>query len=372
MVPLAIGTTASFEEIQPLLRQLQARLPSLDPKPMQNPKEGCISVPGTPCAGGGHRILDGTLIDAVNALTERSDPTLLPALYALLGTLPDAPRTPTSVAGSGLSTIGSGEHERIAEDLRWSKPMPADVSTFLSTGALARTTWRSPSEARMSAVLNAVLRGYSYAQIRAHSRPGEPWSGLGHSYRTKTRPQRRPPTGPRRQQSHAVRLNTRRKSESVRTQVQELTVGGSPRHPHGPVAGSRPGVGRPRVPRQPARWTVRDVLQLWRSRRLWPVKSVLGLQLLGWVSVVVAIGWPDARNDGIRRAAADQGDGGLPHRARSTSSGRDADYYALTTTGPDRITALPCIESVSKMCTPRGPSWGAITGWSSSWSPMQD
>jgi hypothetical protein len=75
LIPLAIGTTASFDEIQPLLRQLKARLPSLDTTPMQNHSEGCISVPGTPCAGG-YRQLDGTLIDAVNALTERSAPTL--------------------------------------------------------------------------------------------------------------------------------------------------------------------------------------------------------------------------------------------------------------------------------------------------------
>ena len=91
LIPLAIGTTASFDELQPLMRQLQARLPSLDIKPMQNPNEGCISLPGTPCAGGGYRQLDGTLTDALNAVTERSSPTLLPELYALMGTLPDPP-----------------------------------------------------------------------------------------------------------------------------------------------------------------------------------------------------------------------------------------------------------------------------------------
>ena len=61
LVPLAIGTTASIDEIKPLMHQLKARLPSLDITPMLNPAEGCISVPGTPCAGG-YRQLDGQLI----------------------------------------------------------------------------------------------------------------------------------------------------------------------------------------------------------------------------------------------------------------------------------------------------------------------
>ncbi|ART67305.1 hypothetical protein BTO20_00595 [Mycobacterium dioxanotrophicus] len=76
----------------------------------------------------------------------------------------------------------------MTEGARWTKPMPLDVAAFLSSGVLTRTTWRSQSEARMSAVLNAVLRGHSHAEIRAQSFPGQQWSGLGESYRTKHGP----------------------------------------------------------------------------------------------------------------------------------------------------------------------------------------
>ena len=98
LVPLAIGTTATLAEIIPLMRLLEARLPSLDKTPMTNPKTGCITVPGSPCREGGHRILDGPLAAAIDAFTTRSDPGLLPRLNVLLGALhprPHQPRRPS-------------------------------------------------------------------------------------------------------------------------------------------------------------------------------------------------------------------------------------------------------------------------------------
>ena len=47
LVPLAIGTTATVAEVLPLMRLLEARLPSLDKTPMTNPKTGCITAPGS-------------------------------------------------------------------------------------------------------------------------------------------------------------------------------------------------------------------------------------------------------------------------------------------------------------------------------------
>ena len=88
LVPLAIGTTATLAEIIPLMRLLEARLPSLDKTPMTNPKTGCITAPGSACRQGGHRVLDGPLAAAIDALTTRSEPSLLPRLHMLLGALP--------------------------------------------------------------------------------------------------------------------------------------------------------------------------------------------------------------------------------------------------------------------------------------------
>lgn len=79
LCPLAVGTTATFDEMNHLVRLLEARLPTLDKTPNTNPDSGCLSAPGTPAKHGGYRQLDGPLSAAVEAFTTRSAPTLLPA-----------------------------------------------------------------------------------------------------------------------------------------------------------------------------------------------------------------------------------------------------------------------------------------------------
>ncbi|TXI53508.1 MAG: hypothetical protein E6Q55_35060, partial [Mycolicibacterium mageritense] len=78
--PLAIGTSASCDEMTTLVRLFAARLPTLDITPVTNTDTGCISVPGSPDKHGGYRQLDGSLDDAIEALTTRSAPDLLPRL----------------------------------------------------------------------------------------------------------------------------------------------------------------------------------------------------------------------------------------------------------------------------------------------------
>lgn len=360
LVPLAIGTTASFDEIQPLLRQLQARLPSLDPKPMQNPKEGCISVPGTPCAGGGYRTLDGSLIDAVNAVTERSDSTLLPALYALLGTLPNPPKPSThSPRPAEGTTTGNGEHERITERARWSKPMPPDVATFLSTGLLTRTTWRSPSEARMSAVLNAVLRGYSLAEIRAETAPRHPWSGLGDSYRSK--------------HDRNADLQLSRDVHKALHYASTLAAITNPlahRNKNSQWGGAPAGGLQGRwlahalawTDREfrgsPARWTVRDVLQALAIKAVvaGEIRSGTPIVGVGGRGLSLSAGLMPATTvfDVLRRVREMVGSPIVLVRPRV---GRDADYYALTTVGPDRIDPIP-LERIRVQDV--HPAWSVI------------
>lgn len=187
IVPLAIGTSATLAEMQQLTDQLKARLRTLDPKPTKS-AAGCISVPGTRCAGGGYRLLDGPLDEAVATLTERSEPTFLPALYALLGTLP-APSAPpahqsTSPADTAEYTEGHDEDQRIRQAYWWHRPIPDDVVNFACHGAMT-DAWETRSEARQAVVTNAVLRGYTRGRIRADMQPGGPWSALGDAYREK-------------------------------------------------------------------------------------------------------------------------------------------------------------------------------------------
>lgn len=92
LCPLAIGTTASHDEMVQLVRLLSARLPTLDITPNTNAETGCMTPPGSPCREGGYRTLDCSLDAAVEAFTTRSAPDLLPRLYMLLGALNPSPR----------------------------------------------------------------------------------------------------------------------------------------------------------------------------------------------------------------------------------------------------------------------------------------
>lgn len=190
LVPLAIGTTATATELAPLMRLLEARLPSLDKTPMMNPKTGCITVPGSPCREGGHRILDGPLISAVEAFTRRSDPALLPRLNVLLGAL--RPTNPAAratglarpLAESHTALTGDGHNTRLRAQYVRTSDLPERITAYATTGKLPTdTTWRSHSEARQSVLAHAVLHGHSLATIRALIAPGRPWhTGLAAAY----------------------------------------------------------------------------------------------------------------------------------------------------------------------------------------------
>lgn len=366
LVPLAIGTTASFEEVQPLMRALQVRLPSLDIKPMQNAKEGCISVPGTPCAGGGYRVLDGSLDEAVAALTERSAPTLIPALGALMGILPaPAPApAPSAVVGpaSRDHTTGTGDDERLIEALRWTKPFPVDVAAFAATGAMTclpgpkrraprpkgpKTPglWESPSEARMAVVLNAVLRGCSLSDIRTASQPGGRWSGLGDSYRIK------------------AQHDTRTADELLAADVHKVFDHTAPlaRKANSPAHGNNytqwviPAEGPfghwlahalawadHEFAGSPGRWMVRDVLQALAVKAALAGTMNAGTPVVGVggrsVSLSVGLAAPTTVFDVLRQIREMYGSP-IVHVRHSV--GRKADFYALTTSNPSGLTPIP-------------------------------
>lgn len=182
IVPLAIGTSATLAEILPLMRLLEARLPSLDKTPMTNPKTGCITVPGSPCREGGHRILDGPLGAAIDSFTTRSDPGLLPRLNVLLGALNPAPTTISSPAPNAIT--GTGPEARLHPDYTRDTDLPARITTYATTGQLPDdSTWRSHSEARQAVLAHAALHGHSLATVKALTAPGRPWhTGLAGAY----------------------------------------------------------------------------------------------------------------------------------------------------------------------------------------------
>jgi hypothetical protein len=183
LVPLAIGTAATLAEITPLMRLLEARLPSLDKTPMANPTTGCITAPGSPCREGGHRVLDGPLTTAISAFTTRSDPALLPRLNVVLGAL-NPPPTTTPRPAAGDVTTGTGPHARLRPEYTRDTPPPERISAYATTGQLpADRSWQSHSEARQSVLAHAALRGHSLATVQALIAPGRPWhNGLAAAY----------------------------------------------------------------------------------------------------------------------------------------------------------------------------------------------
>lgn len=183
IVPLAIGTAATLAEVIPLMRLLEARLPSLDKTPMANTATGCITVPGSACREGGHRVLDGPLATAIDAFTTRSEPGLLPRLNVLLGAL-SPPTTGTTVTAVGDATTGTGAHERLRPEYVRDTALPDRITTYAAAGHLpADRSWRSHSEARQSVLAHAALHGHSLATVQALMAPGRPWhTGLAAAY----------------------------------------------------------------------------------------------------------------------------------------------------------------------------------------------
>jgi hypothetical protein len=185
MCPLAIGTTASHDEMTSLVRLLAARLPTLDITPNTNAETGCMTPPGSPCREGGFRQLNGSLDDAIEAFTTRSQPDLLPRLYMLLGALKGREPTNQAPNSTGTYTEGHDDHRRLAAPYTRTDPLPAVVTTYATDGVLdsSRPTWQSNHEARMSVVTQAIARGHSLSSIRAMIAPDGPWhQGLGKAY----------------------------------------------------------------------------------------------------------------------------------------------------------------------------------------------
>lgn len=187
--PLAVGTTASFDEMNHLVRMLAARLPTLDKTPNTNAESGCLSAPGTPAKHGGYRQLDGPLAAAIGAFTTRSAPTLLPRIYELLGALKSrAAHSRTHGPGDTAPTdycTGEGPEQRLAP--RWVRadPFHPDLLQYAQYGTMptGQRQWDSHSEARMAVLTAAIARGHSRASIAALSAPGGPWHhGLGQAY----------------------------------------------------------------------------------------------------------------------------------------------------------------------------------------------
>lgn len=179
IVPLTQATP--MEDLRPVLAAVAARCPTLDLTPMLNTSAGCISVPGSACREGGHRILHGTIDDAVKTLTHANAPELLADLQSLLG----VPHSPAIAAPADSHYFtGSGPTTQLRWPYRRTTSLPTPVAAFAKTGALPTDgRWASRSEARLSVLVHLMWRGHTLPEIRHQIRPDQPLAGLAVAYR---------------------------------------------------------------------------------------------------------------------------------------------------------------------------------------------
>ncbi len=339
LVPLAIGTSASVDEITLLMRLLAARLPTLDITPNLNPTQGCITPPGSPCKQGGYRILDGPLDAARDAFATRSTPDLLPRLYVLLGALSPTPTTPpgTSLTETPTAaTIGDSDDLRLAPAHVRHDPLPPAVHDFATRGIHNTTdrTWPTPSEARMSVITHAVWRGHTITSITALIAPGRPWhDGLGAAYQ--------------RYHHHAPAALTRDFTKAITWLTANLEKDRPPQHKNKyPQGGTTGGHGSEQLRNwlangcawadrefrgQRYRWTVQAVLQTLAVHAARAGQVINGTPVVGVGGRALSLASGLLSPDTIWRVLRDLRDRpGSPVTQVRSAIGVDADWYALT------------------------------------------
>jgi hypothetical protein len=350
--PLAIGSSASHDEMVPLVRLLGARLRTLDITPNTNAETGCMTPPGSPCREGGYRQLDGTLEAAVEAFTTRSKPDLLPRIYMLLGALKPSPRERPTITATleavAAYTDGIGENQRLCAHHTRNDALPPDVASYAARGirSSTRPTWLSNHEARMSVVTQAIARGHSLSSLRIMIEPGGPWhDGLGKAYQ--------------RYHHRGDEALARDFTKALHWLVTNVLKSSPPRHKTKYSPGGQEGSRGPQQLREwlanalawadqefagkRYRWTVHAVLQTLAFHAVVAGEQRSGTWLVGVGGRSLSLGSGLLSEDTIWRVLADlRALPGAPLVLARQHVGTEPDVYALTnqnivTTSPGRV-----------------------------------
>lgn len=127
----------------------------LDLAPMSNLKEGCLSLPGSPCVGGGWRRLADGLDRAVAAVQHRPGPEALNRLADLL----DVQFGRWDVVDNML--VDDGDQPVLPGP---AKPLPTHTLAYLRDGEIAPHAGQS--EARRSALLTMIWHRWTLAMTQ--------------------------------------------------------------------------------------------------------------------------------------------------------------------------------------------------------------
>ncbi|MGN2642279.1 hypothetical protein ACTD5D_40150 [Nocardia takedensis] len=189
IVLLAVGESFRRVNIEPTMRLLAGRLPTLDLSPMLNERTGYITPPGSATKEGCSRLLDGPLEDAIAACAIRSEPGLIARLRLLLGDSLQTVRTPVSDTPETTPADmweGTGADARLRPEWRLtSTEIPAVPAAFAHHGTMPKDgRYDTRTEGCQSVLAHAALRGFSLTDVRArvYARSDDAWTGLRSRY----------------------------------------------------------------------------------------------------------------------------------------------------------------------------------------------
>ncbi|MGW5221328.1 hypothetical protein ACWEQA_26005 [Nocardia sp. NPDC004085] len=388
LIPLPLGDTLDPALAEPLVRALAARLTSLDITPMLNPATGCITPPGSRCKQGGYRRLDGSLDDALDALTTRSAPGFVARLRHLVaGTaheataargacaIPRAPRAPRAADAITREVQlweGEGERARLRAEYRRRSPLSATIEDFARDGAApsdSRWTTRAGrldrSAARQSVLAAAVMRGYCYLDVHAQlPAAGGSWRGFADAYR---RYGHGADAAMRRDWNSACRWAERTVPEFLSVAHKRKDTGGSPGHRPSAHLQQRWLAAatlwtHAQWPRSPRRWTVLAVLQAlaWASAVGGQVARGVPVVEFGGRSLSLAAGdLPESTVWGVLRELRDMP--GAPILRTRPGRGLAADRYALVTPHQGHRPICPDRTQIDRArVEPVHPAWTVL------------
>ncbi|MGY1901170.1 hypothetical protein [Nocardia gipuzkoensis] len=385
LIPLPLGVTLDLAQAEPLVRLLAARLPSLDITPMLNPTTGCITPPGSRCKQGGYRRLDGTVEDAVDTLTTRSAPGFVTRLQHLLaGTAHDATvacatrATPRASCAADPTAHamqlweGEGERARLRAEYRRHGPISATVEAFARNGAtpsdgrwMTRAGRVDRSAARQSVLAAAVVRGYSYLDVRAElPAAGGGWRGFAEAYH---RYGHGGDAAMRRDWISVCRWAERTVPEFLSVAHKTKDTGGSPEprlaaHLQQRWLAAATLWVHAQWPRSPRRWTVLAVLQAlaWASAVSGQIARGVPIVEFGGRSLSLAAGdLPESTVWGVLRELRELP--GAPVFRIRPGQGLLADRYALVTPHHGVHLVRPDQAQISRArVEPVHPAWSVL------------
>jgi DNA-binding transcriptional ArsR family regulator len=173
IAPLA--TPVSKQTLEPILRGLADRYPTLDVSPTLNIARGCMAPPGALTRRGERRHLLTPLAEAHAAVTHRSAPDLLDALRALLPGAAD----PTGAGTTGRPPLVVDE--RAVAVPGGPRTLSALARGIVERGIYPAGRYPSGSEARQGALVAAACRGWCLAAVVQQMTNGA-WPGLTKLY----------------------------------------------------------------------------------------------------------------------------------------------------------------------------------------------